>query len=179
MMMETVKILKNLGIDPNAGAIRAIQRVGDDLRDASDPLSCANSIITALGGKDEIDFPTARLVAKHLVSDAVQNPATFKAELSMQKAKDKIEKLNSDPRNAFMFTDTTQPVQHQVASGSPAPVKGRKSAVGKKDRALKMCEENSSLDNGAIAQLISKELSITYANAYYYVSRVWKRPASK
>ena len=45
----------------------------------------------------------------------------------------------------------------------------------KKDAALKLFEANKDKGNGAIATLISKELEITYANAYYYVTRVFKR----
>lgn len=48
----------------------------------------------------------------------------------------------------------------------------------KKVRALEICDKNNSLANGPLAQIVQKELSITYANAYYYVSRVWKRPGN-
>lgn len=45
----------------------------------------------------------------------------------------------------------------------------------KKVAALNLFEANKDKGNGEIAQLISKELEITYANAYYYVTRVFKR----
>jgi hypothetical protein len=45
----------------------------------------------------------------------------------------------------------------------------------KKDAAQKLFEANKDKGNGAIATLISKELDITYANSYYYVTRVFKR----
>jgi hypothetical protein len=34
---------------------------------------------------------------------------------------------------------------------------------------------NPTMNNGQIAKLIAAELEITYANAYYYVTRVFKR----
>jgi hypothetical protein len=45
----------------------------------------------------------------------------------------------------------------------------------KKLAAQKLFESNKDKGNGEIATLISKELEITYANAYYYVTRVFKR----
>ena len=45
----------------------------------------------------------------------------------------------------------------------------------KKDAALRLYQANPDKNNGAIARLIAAELEITYANAYYYVTRVFKR----
>jgi len=45
----------------------------------------------------------------------------------------------------------------------------------KKEAALRLFEANPDKNNGAVARLIAAELEITYANAYYYVTRVFKR----
>lgn len=45
----------------------------------------------------------------------------------------------------------------------------------KKVAAQRIFDANSDKSNGFIARLIEKELEITYANAYYYVTRVFKR----
>lgn len=45
----------------------------------------------------------------------------------------------------------------------------------KKVAAKSIFDANKDKGNGEIAQLISKELEITYANAYYYVTRAFKR----
>lgn len=55
------------------------------------------------------------------------------------------------------------------------PTKISSTKEGKKVAALKLFEANADKGNGEIARLISKELEITYANAYYYVTRVFKR----
>lgn len=55
------------------------------------------------------------------------------------------------------------------------PAKISSTKEGKKVAALKLFEANTDKGNGEIARLISKELEITYANAYYYVTRVFKR----
>jgi hypothetical protein len=41
--------------------------------------------------------------------------------------------------------------------------------------ALAIFEANKEKGNGEIAKMISAELKITYANAYYYVTRAFKR----
>jgi len=68
----------------------------------------------------------------------------------------------------------------ETGEQKPAKQKGRKSTVmsdgkSKKESALAICKANSSLENAALAGMIQKELKITYANAYYYSSRVFKR----
>lgn len=60
-----------------------------------------------------------------------------------------------------------------VAKSNPNKISSTKD--GKKVAALKLFEVNSDKGSGEIARLISKELDITYANAYYYVTRVFKR----
>lgn len=45
----------------------------------------------------------------------------------------------------------------------------------KKVAAQRLFEANKDKGNGEIAQMIAAELEITYANAYYYVTRVFKR----
>jgi len=45
----------------------------------------------------------------------------------------------------------------------------------KKVAALRLFEAHPDKNNGAIARMIAAELEITYANAYYYVTRVFKR----
>jgi hypothetical protein len=45
----------------------------------------------------------------------------------------------------------------------------------KKVAAQRLFEANKDKGSGAIAQMIATELEITYANAYYYVTRVFKR----
>lgn len=45
----------------------------------------------------------------------------------------------------------------------------------KKVAAKRIFDANKDKGNGEIAQLIASELEITYANAYYYVTRAFKR----
>lgn len=57
-----------------------------------------------------------------------------------------------------------------------APVVPKEPKVNdKKVAALRLFEAHPDKNNGAIARMIAAELEITYANSYYYVTRVFKR----
>lgn len=176
MTVNVQNVLKQFDIDPRLGVNRVIQEVGQQINEATDPLGYANAIVIAFGGAEQLDFPTARIMAKSLVEQAISGNK-FEVDTALKIAEEKVAKLRKDQNWLFKSEEPS------AESTKPVKAKGRKSArmadgQSKKSLALKMCEANSSLENGAIAGLIAKELSITYANAYYYVSRVWKRPAS-
>lgn len=62
-----------------------------------------------------------------------------------------------------------------ISTTKSNPTKISSTKDGKKSAALMLFEANTDKGNGEIARLIAKELEITYANAYYYVTRVFKR----
>ena len=43
-----------------------------------------------------------------------------------------------------------------------------------KEQALKICSDNASLTNAQLAQLIQKQLGLTYSHSYYFSSRVFR-----
>jgi hypothetical protein len=170
--METIEALKKIDINPRAGAIRAVQAVGEMIQTAPDPLSVANAVIVELGGNEELDFPTARITAKAFVERAVRAVEAgekFDPTSAQVYATEKVLKLRGQQPEVFTKT---------AADAAAAPKKrGRPATNGGdlKAKAMAICAANKSLTNGEIAQLVQKELSITYSNAYYYVSRVFKR----
>ena len=180
MSINVQAALKEIDVDPRQGVTRAIQMVGRNIQESSDPIGYANAVITSLGGVDQYDFPSARIMAKALVERAVSGD-TYVAEEAVKYAEEKIEKLRSDVKTAFLFAEENKDVfDLETGEQKPAKQKGRKSTVmsdgkSKKESALAICKANSSLENAALAGMIQKELKITYANAYYYASRVFKR----
>ncbi len=66
-----------------------------------------------------------------------------------------------------------QTIEHHITKIDPTSISSTKD--GKKFAALMLFEANTDKSNGEVARLIAKELEITYANAYYYVTRVFKR----
>lgn len=66
--------------------------------------------------------------------------------------------------------------QAQKEARQKLPIVAKKRDNNKKDAAQRIIEAaDSSVNNGELARKISAELEITYANAYYYVTRVFKR----
>jgi hypothetical protein len=168
--MNVQTVLKQFNIDPRAGRIRAIQEVGEQIMTASEPLKMANTVIVKLGGVQQQDFPTARIVAKALVDKALSGDK-YDTTTAMQYALEKVQKLRKELPFCFQESGESQP----GSLTSPQKPKKVRSGGDKKVRALEICEQNSSLSNGQLAKLIEKELEITYANAHYYASRVFKR----
>lgn len=69
--------------------------------------------------------------------------------------------------------EVAKPVK--VKAVKPAPVPKEEKVNDKKVAAQRLFDANQDKNNGAIARLIAAELEISYANAYYYVTRVFKR----
>lgn len=162
------QVLKQYGIKTDS-VVKAIQQVGEDIGLSSDPLSYANSIISDLGGSDQYDLASARIIAKALVEQAIIQPDYDRPE-AIAVADSKLEKIKKTMPYVFNPDEV-------ASSTSTTRVKAIKSTKSndKKDRAKAIFDANKDKTNGEIAQMIASDLNITYANAYYYVSRVFKR----
>lgn len=162
-MVNANEVLNSYGIKKDSiGA--AIYQVGNDIDSSSDPLSLANAMIGELGGKDQYDLATAKIIAKAMVEQAIKQE-TYNPQEAYRVAEVKLAKIQKTM--PYVFAKPEEEVQ---------VVSEKKAKSGdKKERARVIFEANKALDNGAIAQLIAKELGITYANAYYYTTRCFKR----
>jgi hypothetical protein len=167
-VINSKQVLKQYGIKTDS-VVKAIQQVGEDIGLSSDPLSYANSIISDLGGSDQYDLASARIIAKALVEQAIIQPEYDRPE-AIAVADSKLEKIKRTMPYVFNPDEV-------ATSTSRTKVKAIKSGKSndKKDRAKTIFDANKDKTNGEIAQMIASDLNITYANAYYYVSRVFKR----
>ena len=75
-------------------------------------------------------------------------------------------------RLPFLFKSDNKKQSFKEAA-SEVQAKER-SASDKRAKALAIWKANPQLGAGECAKLIAKELGITYSNAYYYTSRVFK-----
>ena len=168
--MNVQQVLKQINIDPRAGKLRAIQEIGERIMSDSAPLDYANNVIVKLGGEKQVDFPTARIVAKALVEQAVAGEKPD-PKVWMAYATEKVAKLRKELPYVFLEKGDNE------SSSLVSPVKPKRQRDGgdKKTQALQICEANSTMTNGQLAKLIEKEMGISYANAHYYASRVFKR----
>ncbi len=143
----------------------AIKQIGDDIDESMDPLSLSNSIINQLGGVDQYDLVSAKIIAKALIEQAIVQDE-YKPESAKEIAEKKLENIRT--KMPYVFAKPEEEQQESKPSS-------RQGSGDKKARAQVIFEANKHLTNGEIAKLIQTELEITYANAYYYVSRVFKR----
>ncbi len=169
--------LNKFDINVSKGRQRAIMAIGDLISTSTDPLATANSVILAFGGNEELSFPEARIKAKAFVERAVTYLDKFDPELAAEYAEAKIVELKGKLPE---FKKEVEMSHEEMANSVDTPKRGRpstKTSSGSnlKADALAICEANSSLSNAQLAGMISKQLEITYANAYYYSSRVFRR----
>lgn len=165
-VIDAKQVLQKYGIKGES-VVKAIQQVGEDIGLSSDPLSYANCIISDLGGADQYDLASARILAKALVEQAIIQPS-YDPDSASKTADGKLSKIKVDM--PYVFDPDATASQTSKFSSS----KGTKSN-DKKAKAKVIFDSNKDKTNGEIAQLIAADLDITYANAYYYVSRVFKR----
>lgn len=173
--MKVAAALKKFDIDPKFGATRAIQTVGEMITGSPDPLTMANSVIVELGGSEELSFPEARIKAKSFVEQAVLNVDTFNPEEAEKIAANKVVQLvrKMPELKAETAVSSVSAAKSTGKRGRPATKTADGSSL--KAKAVGICEANASLTNAQLAQMIQKELKISYSNAYYYSSRVFKR----
>ena len=166
------EVLKRYGIRGNS-VVRAIQQVGEDIALSSDPLSFANSLISDLGGNDQYDLASARIVAKALVEQAMIQPI-YDTDSATKTADKKLDKIKTTMPYVFAEPEVTKTTKEPKLTKSGS-VRQSSRSNDKKPKAKIIFDANKDKTNGEIAQMIADDLQITYANAYYYVSRVFKR----
>ena len=138
-----------------------------------------NRLIKDLGCTP-IDHPVdAETFAKVLIEQVILNGEDYDPATAASVAAIKVAKIRD--RMPELYTNTEVEVvgdtPEELKFKSPKKVKraGKSGANDKKSAAYKIYVENESKPAGDIARLIASELNITYANAHYYVSRVFKK----
>jgi hypothetical protein len=169
-VINAKQVLKTYGIKEGS-VVRAIQQVGEDIGLSSDPLAYANSIISDLGGTDQYDLASARIIAKALVEQAMTQEEYDRPE-AVVIADTKLDKIRKDM--PYVFAESEASEDQPSTTTRKVKIKSVKTN-DKKPKAKAIFDANKDKTNGEIAQMIAAELEITYANAYYYVSRVFKR----
>lgn len=174
--MNVTPILEEIGIKPELGPHRAVYDTGRIVYDSSNYGSAANKIITSLGGKSIPDDRRAVYFSQALVEQAVMNPIDFDPIKANAAATDRCEKLFKDLPWLIAKSEKVKPAKEVITkSGKPRAERSNPKDNQKKELAKAIFDSNKDKSNGEIAKLIQAELNITYANAYYYTSRVFKR----
>lgn len=169
-MIDAVYVLGKLGLEPGMSVTRALTQVGLIINDGSQRnVTAANKIIKSLGGEPEAHPVAADIVAKALIEQAVLSGTSYDIDAAKKVAHEKLAKIRQTMPYAFA-TSNEKDGQSSAARARKASPRGG----DKKDRARVIFDRESGKPVGAIAKIIAAEIDITYANAYYYVSRVFK-----
>lgn len=167
-MLDPVYQLNKLGLRPGMSVSGAITKVGLDISESKDPLAAANRIIVQFGSKPVSNAIVADIFAKALIEQAVLLGDLYDAKKAEIVANEKHEKIRRVMPYIF---DVTNEQGDIVRKFSPKTKQGG----DKKTLALDIFNREQGKSGSDIAKIIASELDITYANAYYYVSRVFKQ----
>ena len=167
-MVDAAYVLNKLGLEPGMSVTRAINKIGLDIIESSNPLEAANRIITMFGGTPTSKQIESDIIAKSLVEYAVKNSEYYQPDEAMVVALEKFRKIQRTMPYAFAGTsESTTPNTHGVVK--------QKKTNDIKSLALDIYNREKGKSGTEIAKLIAAELDITFANAYYYVGRVFSK----
>lgn len=161
-MVDVQSVFDKYDINPYGSLNRAIIQVSNMIEDSQDPLAKSNQIIKQLGCTPLSCNIEAPIIAKCLIEQAILMKADYTPEFAFKRAEQKLADLKAKHPSIFVMKEK----QLEATANKPAN--------DKKARALAIFEANRGKKPSDIAKLIQVELGITFANAYYYVSRVFK-----
>ena len=173
--MNATAILDKYSIPTNLTVHHAINRAGDVIDSTSYPIMMANDIIKALGGTQSENLVEARLLAKALVEQAYYAKDKFDT-LNVMKEIEKVKQVSIKMPFIYQTSDAVeQASKPKTIITKDNVVRASKSNNDKKAKALEIYRSiDPTISASEKAKVIAKQLEITYANAYYYVSRVFK-----
>lgn len=165
--MQISDFVKTHKVDPNS-VIRSIQTIGLKVNESSDPLLTANRIIMSLGGSPLTNPIDARIMAQALTEQLLVQKDAYDTNQAISIATEKLNKIKSEM--PFIYATKESDVNTATADGKRASRKTN----DKKAKAFEIFEQNRDKKESDVAKLIQNQLGITFANAYYYVNRVFK-----
>jgi hypothetical protein len=175
MEINREQVLKNLDLVQGGSIGRAMQLVGDEMEKSADPLSYANSIITKLGGNEQFDQPTARLMAKALVEQAMVQDV-YNAVKALEIANEKVERVKAEM--PYLFVQPVEGVKVIEKVIDMVKIKQPRGKGNKKGSKRVVAAEiyDRLIGNGleAVYDEIQKALNVSKTNAYTYVYLIKK-----
>jgi hypothetical protein len=167
-MIDATAALKKVGLAPGMSVTRAISKIGLDITESSNQLEAANRIIAMFGGTPVSKPVQADIIAKSLVEYAVVNSEYYQPDEAMVIALAKYHKIEKTMPYVFAgSTESQTPPRNGVVK--------EKKTNDVKTLALEIYNREKGKSGTDIAKIISTELDITFANAYYYVGRVFAK----
>lgn len=179
--MNADKVLEKYKVDASLSKIRALNELSDMIASRTDQFDFANRIVKDFGVEPLTNFTDAKIMALTLVEQAIEQGSDFDIQKAGEAGKMKIEKISTTMPYLYyvkgnVVMEGTNLVGGSLAKVIKASFKGKSSSKSsdKKEKARAIFDANKDKKPSDIAKLIQVELGITFANAYYYVSRVFK-----
>lgn len=174
--MNTDTVLTRLNLDPNSRTV-AVQQVREMCEKSSNPIGVAEHILKNLTAGvtfNLTDANEARMLAAHLVQDAIILGDRYDPTEALQKAALKIAKRKLSDPWLFVKDEATEERQGVQVEVKPD---GKLKKGSKQILAAQLYEKHKGLDNKALVALFEKELDMSTAGARTYVYNC--RKASK
>lgn len=169
-MVDVQSVFKKYKINPERSINRIIQDISSAISDSRDPFVMSNQLIGQLGSTTVQDYSEAPIIAKCLVEQAVVMKE-YDPIAARKIADEKVAAMRA--KHSWMFASSEK--EKTVTSAiTGETAKAAKANNDKKAKALAIFEANRGKKASDIARLIQIELDVSFANAYYYVSRVFK-----
>lgn len=147
--------------------------------DKNDRRHLCNRLITDLNCKPIAHPVDAEIFAKALIEQVILAGEDFDPETATIAANARVEKIKAKMPELYSGVEVeTYDDSGLLVKSTKKKTKraGRDDAVNdKKASARAIWEKHQGKPAGEIAKIIAAELKITYANAYYYVSRVFNK----
>lgn len=177
-MVNVSSIFSKYKITPTDSKFRIVNDISDSISSSKDQMFASNRIIKDFGLKPLTNLVDSRIVALALIEHALDNQTNFSLDTAEKAAMAKLKCIVSEM--PFLYNVKENVVMEAVqANGEVVSFKRvRKSSADKamkKQKAFDIFSANKEKKPTDIAKLIQVELGITFANAYYYVSRVFNK----
>lgn len=167
--INPMAIMESLGLDVDGSVSKAINELGMYFNESENKLASANTIITSLGGTEMSNELEADMMAKALIEQVMKTKESYSPEVAVTKATEKVSRVLKKMPELKVTKEVTE-VPTTTPSGR-ANKNNNQKKVNAKVIYDRMNDGTSS--QSSIAKQISTELDITFANSFYYVSRVF------
>lgn len=177
-MVNVNSIFNKYNITPTESKFRIVNEISDNITSSKDQIQTSNRIIKDFGLKPLTNLIDSRIVALALIEHALDNQTNFDVESAEKAAMTKLKCIVGEM--PFLYNVKENVVMEAVQMngevvGYKRPRKENVDKQMKKQKALDIYNANKEKKPTDIAKLIQVELGITFANAYYYVSRVFNK----
>jgi len=167
--MNAVATLEKMDINVGGSISRALTQFNMLAEQSGNRHSFCNRLIVELGGKTSDKPSVANVIALTFIEQVMKQDGEFDVDAANEAAADKVAQLAAKHPSIFVEGGeivVQQPVVKKKVARTGNPKKEQARLIFEREAGQQQCE---------IAKIMAKEMKITFANAYYYVTRVFQQ----